>query len=317
MHETAEEADGRDPSDARRLRRILRSSPSPCPSLKGQKTPKEQFAGAEATYTIEAMMPRRRRPPVRHLPLLRRRLRPGLRHPVHRPGQQASPTRIQTSWGVSTRLIGGIIMTHGDDNGLALPPAIAPIQLVIIPIAQHKEGRPRTRRGEVFAARSKPVARVKLDESDNSPGWKFSQYEMKGVPLRLETRPEGHRAEPVRPRPPRHPREDRRLPRRAGDRRPAGAPGRPRRPLREAPSKTARTAPGTPTTGRRFRRDRRREDRLHPGDVVRRRGLRGQDQGRDRPQVPAASPSAKSRWAKPASCCGRPAKKLVYWGRQY
>ena len=81
----------------------------------------------------------------------------------------------QTSWGVSTRLIGGIIMTHGDDNGLALPPAIAPIQVVILPIAQHKEGvleKARELSGRIKAS----GIRVKLDDSDNSAGWKFSQY---------------------------------------------------------------------------------------------------------------------------------------------
>lgn len=93
----------------------------------------------------------------------------------------------QTSWGVSTRLIGGIIMTHGDDNGLVLPPAVAPIQVIIIPIAQHKEGV--LDKARELAARLKSIVRVKLDDSDNSPGWKFSQYEMKGVPVRLEIGP--------------------------------------------------------------------------------------------------------------------------------
>ena len=78
-------------------------------------------------------------------------------------------------------------MTHGDNNGLALPPAIAPIQLIIIPIAQHKEGV--LEKAAELAARLKPIARVKVDDSENSPGWKFSQYEMKGVPLRLEIGP--------------------------------------------------------------------------------------------------------------------------------
>ena len=78
-------------------------------------------------------------------------------------------------------------MTHGDDNGLVLPPAIAPIQVIIIPIAQHKPGV-LDKAGELLE-RLKKVARVKLDDSDNSPGWKFSEYEMKGVPLRLEIGP--------------------------------------------------------------------------------------------------------------------------------
>ena len=93
----------------------------------------------------------------------------------------------ETSWGVTTRLIGAIIMTHGDDNGLVLPPAVAPIQVVILPIAQHKPGV--LDKAAELKARLAKVARVKLDDSDNSPGWKFAEYEMKGVPLRLEIGP--------------------------------------------------------------------------------------------------------------------------------
>jgi len=96
-------------------------------------------------------------------------------------------TPFQTSWGVSTRLIGAIIMTHGDDNGLVLPPAIAPIQLIVVPIAAHKEGV--TEKAEEVTDRLKKICRAKIDNSDNSPGWKFAEYEMKGVPLRLELGP--------------------------------------------------------------------------------------------------------------------------------
>jgi prolyl-tRNA synthetase len=93
----------------------------------------------------------------------------------------------QTSWGVSTRMIGAIIMTHGDDNGLILPPKIAPIQLAIIPVAQHKEGV--LEKATELKNQLAKKFRVKLDDSDQSTGWKFSQYEMKGVPLRLEIGP--------------------------------------------------------------------------------------------------------------------------------
>ena len=93
----------------------------------------------------------------------------------------------QTSWGVSTRLVGAIIMTHGDDEGLILPPAVAPYQVVVLPIAAHKPGV--TEKAQELTARVAKFARVKLDDSDNSPGWKFSQWEMKGVPLRLELGP--------------------------------------------------------------------------------------------------------------------------------
>ena len=94
----------------------------------------------------------------------------------------------QTSWGVSTRMIGGIIMTHGDDNGLVLPPRIAPVQVVVIPVAAHKPGvldAAAALRDRLQAA----GVRTKMDDSDNSPGWKFAEYEMKGVPLRVEIGP--------------------------------------------------------------------------------------------------------------------------------
>jgi prolyl-tRNA synthetase len=93
----------------------------------------------------------------------------------------------QTSWGVSTRIIGAIIMTHGDDNGLVLPPAVAPIQVVVIPCAQHKPGVIE-KATEVLNTVNK-FARAKIDISDNSPGWKYAEYEMKGVPVRLEIGP--------------------------------------------------------------------------------------------------------------------------------
>ena len=185
MHETAEEAK----AETLQMLDIYASfceDSLAIPVLKGEKTPKEKFAGAENTYTIEAMM---------HNGVA---LQSGTTHFfgdgfarafgiqfTGRDNKLAYP--FQTSWGVSTRLIGGIIMTHGDDNGLVLPPAIAPIQLVIIPIAQHKEGV--LEKARAVLERVKSVARVKLDDSDNSPGWKFSEYEMKGVPLRLELGP--------------------------------------------------------------------------------------------------------------------------------
>ena len=94
----------------------------------------------------------------------------------------------QTSWGVTTRLIGAIIMTHGDDSGLVLPPAIAPIQAVIVPIAQHKEGV-LDKANELLESLKACGIRAKLDDSDNSPGWKFAEYEMKGIPVRIEIGP--------------------------------------------------------------------------------------------------------------------------------
>ena len=185
MHETAAEA----PAETRQILDVyaeLCEDALAMPVLKGLKTDKEKFAGAEETYTIEAMM---------HDGVA---LQSGTSHYfgtgfakafgiqfTGRDNKLAYPH--QTSWGVSTRLIGGIIMTHGDDNGLVLPPAVAPIQLIIIPIAQHKEGV--LDKARELCGRLKNIVRVKVDDSDNSPGWKFSQYEMKGVPLRLEIGP--------------------------------------------------------------------------------------------------------------------------------
>ena len=157
------------------------------PAITGQKTEKEKFAGAVETYTIEPMM---------HNGVA---LQGGTSHYFGTGFAEAFDITFtdrdntvkhphQTSWGVSTRMIGAIIMAHGDDNGLILPPRIAPIQVVIIPAAQHKEGvldAARALRDKLAAA----GLRVKLDDSDNSAGWKFSQYEMKGVPVRLEIGP--------------------------------------------------------------------------------------------------------------------------------
>ena len=157
------------------------------PVIKGRKTDKEKFNGAEETYTVECMMHDKKA------------LQSGTSHyfgdgfanafditftgsdnTLHHPHQ--------TSWGVSTRMIGGIIMTHGDNNGLVLPPKVAPIQVIVLPIAQHKEG---VLEGAA-AIRDRLTAaglRVKMDDSDNSMGWKCAEYEMKGVPVRVECGP--------------------------------------------------------------------------------------------------------------------------------
>jgi len=156
------------------------------PVIKGQKTESEKFAGAEATYTIEAMMHDGKA------------LQSGTSHYFGDGFTRAFDVNFagrnntiefphQTSWGVSTRIIGALIMSHGDDSGLVVPPAVAPIQIVIVPVAQHKEGV--LEKANELKERLSANWRVKLDDSDNSPGWKFNQYEMKGVPLRLEIGP--------------------------------------------------------------------------------------------------------------------------------
>ena len=157
------------------------------PAITGQKTEKEKFAGAVETYTIEPMM---------HNGVA---LQGGTTHYFGQGFAKAFDITFtgrdntvnyphQTSWGVSTRMIGAIIMAHGDDNGLILPPRIAPIQVVIIPVAQHKEGV-LEKANELKARLAAKGIRVKLDDSDQSTGWKYSQYEMKGVPVRLEVGP--------------------------------------------------------------------------------------------------------------------------------
>ena len=157
------------------------------PVLKGEKTEKERFAGAEKTYTIEAMMHDGKA------------LQSGTSHYFGNGFAKAFNMQYtdknntlqymeQTSWGVSTRLIGAIIMTHGDNEGLVLPPRIAPTQLVVIPVAAHKPGVTEKAQELLDVVKAAGV-RAKIDLSDNSPGWKFAEYEMKGVPLRLEVGP--------------------------------------------------------------------------------------------------------------------------------
>ncbi|MBQ5343483.1 MAG: proline--tRNA ligase [Oscillospiraceae bacterium] len=186
MHETEEEA-------VRETEQMLECYRDFCenylmmPVITGRKTESEKFAGAVATYTIEAMMHDGRA------------LQSGTSHFfgdgfarafditfTGRDNKLQYP--FQTSWGVSTRLIGAIIMSHGDDNGLILPPAVAPIQAIVVPIAQHKEGVIDA--AQALCDRLKAAGiRASIDVTDNSPGWKFAQYEMKGVPVRVEIGP--------------------------------------------------------------------------------------------------------------------------------
>ncbi len=156
------------------------------PVIKGRKTDKEKFAGAVATYTIEALMHDGKA------------LQSGTSHNFGDGFAKAFGIQFadkdngqkyvhQTSWGVSTRLIGGIIMVHGDNEGLVLPPRVAPVQVCIIPIQQKKEGV----LDKAYALRGilEKNFRVKVDDSDKSPGWKFAEAEMRGACLRLEVGP--------------------------------------------------------------------------------------------------------------------------------
>ncbi len=157
------------------------------PFSKGRKTDKEKFSGALETYSIEALMPDGKA------------LQCGTTHYFgngfakafgiqfqSKEGKLENP--YQTSWGVSTRLIGATIMVHGDDNGLVLPPEIAPIQIVVIPVAANKPGVIPAARA-IAQKISEAGYRCKIDDSDKTPGWKFSEYEMKGIPLRVEIGP--------------------------------------------------------------------------------------------------------------------------------
>ena len=157
------------------------------PVIRGNKTDKEKFAGAERTYTVECMMHDHKA------------LQSGTSHYfgdgfcrafnitfADKENHQSYPH--QTSWGLSTRTIGGLIMTHGDNNGLVLPPHVAPVQVIIVPVAQHKEGV-LEKAGELYSTLKAAGIRVKMDDSDQSLGWKCAQYEMKGVPLRIEIGP--------------------------------------------------------------------------------------------------------------------------------
>jgi prolyl-tRNA synthetase len=156
------------------------------PVIKGRKTESDKFAGAVATYAIEALMHDGKA------------LQAGTSHYFGDGFARAFNMTFtdkdnklsymhQTSWGTTTRLIGAIIMSHGDNDGLVLPPKVAPIQVVVLPIAAHKPGV--TEKALEVADKLKAKFRVKCDTSDNSAGWKFAEYEMKGVPLRLELGP--------------------------------------------------------------------------------------------------------------------------------
>ena len=156
------------------------------PVVQGMKTDSDKFAGAERTYCIEALMHDGKA------------LQAGTSHYFGDGFARAFDIQFadkenrlqypfQTSWGMTTRLIGAIIMTHGDNNGLVLPPAVAPVQVMVVPVAQHKQGV--LEKAREVCDRLKKICRADIDDSENTPGWKFAEYEMKGVPVRLEIGP--------------------------------------------------------------------------------------------------------------------------------
>ena len=186
LHETAEEAQAETEQQLRCYADFFEHVLA-IPVVPGRKTEKEKFAGAEATYTVECLMKDHKA------------LQGATSHYFGDKFSRAYDVTFtgrdnklqypfQTSWGATTRMIGAVIMAHGDNNGLVLPPKIAPIQVIVLPVAQHKPGvldAANALKDRLIAA----GLRVKVDDSDNSMGWKCAQYEMKGVPLRVEIGP--------------------------------------------------------------------------------------------------------------------------------
>ena len=186
VHATAEEAE----IETQTMLEVYKEFAENClaiPVITGRKTDKEKFAGAVATYGMEAMM------------LDGKSLQAGTSHYLGQNFAKSFNMKFldkdgdlkygySTSWGVSTRLIGALIMAHGDQRGLVIPPVVAPYQVVIIPVAMHKEGV-LEKANEVKKLFEDLGIRVKLDDSEQSPGWKFNEWEMKGVPLRVEIGP--------------------------------------------------------------------------------------------------------------------------------
>ncbi|ACO84597.1 proline--tRNA ligase [Clostridium botulinum] len=185
IHETKEEAESHSLKILNMYSRLCEDMLA-MPVVMGKKTDKEKFAGADDTYTIESLMHDGKA------------LQAGTSHYLGQNFSKAFAIQFSdrngkldyphyTTWAVTTRLIGAIIMVHGDNSGLKLPPRIAPTQAVIIPVAQHKEGV--LEKAKELKEKLAKVVRVKLDDSDKMPGWKYSEYEMKGIPLRIEIGP--------------------------------------------------------------------------------------------------------------------------------
>jgi len=186
VHATAEEAE----EETQKMLMIYKEFAENClaiPVITGKKTEKEKFAGAVATYGMEAMMHDGKS------------LQAGTSHYLgtnfansfdikFSDKDGTLKTAYTTSWGVSTRLIGAIIMTHGDQRGLVLPPVVAPVQAIIIPIAAKKPGVNEAC-AQVLEKLTAAGVRAQIDSTDNSPGWKFNEWEMKGVPVRIEIGP--------------------------------------------------------------------------------------------------------------------------------
>jgi prolyl-tRNA synthetase len=188
-HATAAEAQ-QETMDILELYRQLADDYLAIPVITGLKTESEKFAGADKTYCIEAMMGDKRA------------LQAGTSHNLGQNFAKAFDVTFQTkdnqeewvwatSWGISTRLVGAVILTHGDEKGLRLPPKIAPVQVIVIPISKDDQQTAEVKAylNPIIAALERSGVRVQVDWTDNSPGFKFNEWEMKGVPLRMEAGP--------------------------------------------------------------------------------------------------------------------------------
>ncbi|MEC9456514.1 MAG: proline--tRNA ligase, partial [Candidatus Neomarinimicrobiota bacterium] len=188
-HATAAEAQ-QETMDILELYRQLADDYLAIPVITGLKTESEKFAGADKTYCIEAMMGDKRA------------LQAGTSHNLGQNFAKAFDVTFQTkdnqeewvwatSWGISTRLVGAVILTHGDEKGLRLPPKIAPVQVIVIPISKDDQQTAEVKAylNPIIAALERSGVRVQVDWTDNSPGFKFNEWEMKGAPLRMEAGP--------------------------------------------------------------------------------------------------------------------------------
>ena len=282
------------------------------PVIKGQKTDKEKFAGAVSTYTIEALMHDGKA------------LQSGTSHNFGDGFAKAYNVTFtdkdnqvkyvhQTSWGVSTRLIGALIMVHGDDSGLVLPPRVAPTQVVVIPIAVHKEGV--LEKAQELKDRLSVKFRAKLDDTEKSPGFKFAEAEMRGIPVRVEIGPkdmEAGRAVLVR--------RDTREKIEVALENIEDEVGALLERMQNEMLERARTHRDTHTTYARNYEEFKDAILNHPGFVKAMWCGDRACEDKIKEDLSATSrciPFEQEQVAETCVCCGRPAKKMLYWGRAY
>ncbi len=283
------------------------------PVIRGRKTDKEKFAGAEATYTIEALMHDGKA------------LQSGTSHNFGDGFAKAFGIQYadkdntlkyvhQTSWGMTTRMIGALIMVHGDDRGLVLPPGISPVQVMVVPVQQRKEGVLENARA-LKAALEEAGLRAAIDETDKSPGWKFSEQEMRGIPVRIEMGPRDIAAGTVV------------LVRRdTGEKIQASLEG-----IEETVKELLASIQKDMLERARAHRDAHTYDAVTPEEFAKiaeeKPGFiramwcgsqECEDKLKETCQVTSrCMPFAQEKLADTCICCGKPAKAMVYWGKAY